>query len=84
MKKSTTKSTAQSDNNIVLQNNIEQLKQIIEKLSESNVSIEYGIEAFGQGIELARESLTILDTYKGTLKQLKQEADQLIETDLNI
>ena len=80
MKKQQNKTS--SDNSSKLHHNIEELRLIVEKLGQQNTSIEFGIQAFGQGIELARQSLDILNSYKGQLKELKLQADELVETDL--
>ncbi|MDR1138743.1 MAG: exodeoxyribonuclease VII small subunit [Clostridiales bacterium] len=72
----------QIDNTAVLQRNITQLKSIVQQLEDHNTSIEYGISAYAQGIEIAKQSLSILTKYKGQLKELQLQADELIESDL--
>ncbi|MCL1953395.1 MAG: exodeoxyribonuclease VII small subunit [Firmicutes bacterium] len=69
------------DNSKVLQDNINQLKQIVDSLQQQDINIEDGIKSFGVGLQLASQSLEILNNYKGQLKELKIQADELIESD---
>ncbi len=49
------------------------LKEITEKLEDSNLSLDDGIKLFEEGVALAKDCYTSLNEVKGKIMQIKKD-----------
>ncbi len=68
----------------MLDEKIEELEKILEKLEADGVSVEDGIALFEKGIAVTKECLESLSKTKGRITELKKQMDRLIEQPLEI
>lgn len=68
----------------MLDEKIEELEKILEKLEADGVSVEDGIALFEKGIAVTKECLESLSRTKGRITELKKQMDRLIEQPLEI
>lgn len=56
--------------------NIKKLEKILKELEDNNISLDESLQLYAAGVELAKESLEELNSFKGRLdildKQLKE------------
>lgn len=61
-----------------LDEKLNKLKNITEKLESGNVGIEEGIKLFEEGTVIAKECYTALNEAKGKITQIKKQMDETI------
>lgn len=65
-----------------LDEKLEQLKTITEKLDDENVTFDEGILLFENGVSIAKECLTAINEAKGKIAQIKQDLESYKEEEL--
>ena len=68
----------------MLNDKIEKLEEIVNKLDEPNVSLEQGIALFEEGVKLTKECIAYLFEEKGKITQIKKELDDIFESETDI
>lgn len=61
-----------------LDEKLNKLKNITEKLESGSVGIEEGIKLFEEGTVIAKECYTALNEAKGKITQIKKQMDETI------
>lgn len=65
-----------------LDEKLEQLKIITEKLDDENVTFDEGILLFENGVSIAKECLTTINEAKGKITQIKQDLESYKEEEI--
>lgn len=64
---------------MTLDEKINRLKEIVDKLENSEVTLDKGIELFEEGTSLAKECYTALNETKGKISVIKKDLDTFKE-----
>lgn len=65
----------------MLEEGLEKLKKILEKLESGKLGLDESIALFEEGAGIAKKSLQELERSKGKLKTIKKEIDSFVEVD---
>ncbi|MFA6866591.1 MAG: exodeoxyribonuclease VII small subunit [Clostridia bacterium] len=62
---------------MIYENNIKELEKILKQLEEEKLSLEDSLKLYAIGVELAKDSLEELNTFKGKMEILDKQLKEL-------
>lgn len=62
-----------------LENKLNKIEEIVEKLENPDISMDEGVKLYEHGVNLAKECLTELNGVKGKINVIKKELDAFKE-----
>ena len=60
---------------------LEELKKITQKLDDENISLEAGVKLFESGAQLAKECFEVLNETKGKITKIKKDIESYSEVE---
>jgi exodeoxyribonuclease VII small subunit len=66
-----------------LDENMKKIEEIVSSMENPELSIGDGLKLYEQGVELAKECLSELNTIKGKVTAIKKDLDAYIEENLD-
>lgn len=65
-----------------LEENLEKLKDITEKLESGKIGLDDSVKLFEEGAELVKQCLKDLKTIKGKITVIKKDIDKFVEEEI--